>query len=89
MSNVMCSSTDTSLDQCHFAGWGVNQCTHSTDLHIECEGIAALFSNPLPFLCVCPTHTKKCSGLAAFTVTVNYIKSFFPLSQCIRKIKPR
>jgi len=38
MSNVMCSSMDTSLDQCPFAGWGVNQCNHSTDMHIECEG---------------------------------------------------
>jgi len=41
MSNVMCSSTDTSLDQCPFTGWGVNQCNHSIDMHIECEGITA------------------------------------------------
>jgi len=41
MSNVMCGVTDTSLDECPFAGWGVieSQCTHSRDIQLTCQGI--------------------------------------------------
>ena len=81
MSNVMCSSTDTSLDQCPFAGWGVNRCNHSTDVHIECEGIVAFSKVCVVCVCTSPhthTHTqRKCSGLVAYTL--KYINSsFFP-----------
>ena len=45
MSNVMCEVSDTSIDECSFAGWGVvpSQCTHSRDLQLTCQG-----SNLLP-----------------------------------------
>ena len=41
MSNVMCRTDDTSLDECPFAGWGVmpTQCTHSMDVQLACRGI--------------------------------------------------
>ena len=42
MSNVMCGTDDTSLDECPFAGWGAvpSQCTHSMDVQLACQGIS-------------------------------------------------
>ena len=38
---MTCTTDDTSLDECPFAGWGVipSHCTHSMDVQLTCRGI--------------------------------------------------
>jgi len=74
MSNVVCSSADTSFDRCPFAGWGVNQCDHSTDVHIQCEGIVAVCCVHLAYHCMCVRV------LALFIHTVWLLVLFFSFS---------
>ena len=38
MDNVQCSGSEQALDQCSFAGWGINNCGHAyNDAGIVCR----------------------------------------------------
>ncbi|KAF7218200.1 lysyl oxidase homolog 4 isoform X2 [Nothobranchius furzeri] len=37
LDNVRCKGTELSVAQCHFSGWGINDCTHAEDLGIICS----------------------------------------------------
>ncbi|MEQ2161715.1 hypothetical protein GOODEAATRI_012327 [Goodea atripinnis] len=37
LDNVRCRGSEASVAQCHFSGWGINDCTHGEDLGIICS----------------------------------------------------
>ncbi|KAK5602423.1 hypothetical protein CRENBAI_012514 [Crenichthys baileyi] len=37
LDNVRCRGSEASVAQCHFSGWGINDCTHAEDLGIICS----------------------------------------------------
>ncbi|XP_048257946.1 uncharacterized protein LOC124119031 [Haliotis rufescens] len=38
LSNVDCTGTETSLDDCSHSGWGTASCSHSSDVGVICSG---------------------------------------------------
>ncbi|XP_071111385.1 uncharacterized protein [Haliotis cracherodii] len=38
LSNVDCTGTETSLDECSHSGWGTASCSHSSDVGVICSG---------------------------------------------------
>ncbi|XP_048254488.1 uncharacterized protein LOC124148917 isoform X9 [Haliotis rufescens] len=41
LSNVDCTGTETSLDQCSHSGWGTaTSCSHSSDVGVVCRGVS-------------------------------------------------
>ncbi|XP_048257786.1 deleted in malignant brain tumors 1 protein-like [Haliotis rufescens] len=38
LSNVNCTGTETSLDECSHSGWGTASCSHSSDVGVVCSG---------------------------------------------------
>jgi hypothetical protein len=39
MDNVQCSGTELTLAECHFRGWGINNCGVSEDVALRCRGL--------------------------------------------------
>ncbi|XP_017291857.1 lysyl oxidase homolog 4 [Kryptolebias marmoratus] len=37
LDNVRCKGTELSIAECHFSGWGINDCTHAEDLGVICS----------------------------------------------------
>ena len=37
MDDVWCTKQDTILEQCDFAGWGINNCGHDEDAGVRCS----------------------------------------------------
>lgn len=43
MANVLCSSSESSLKNCAFSGWGLNNCDHTADAGVICRGKYKVF----------------------------------------------
>lgn len=67
MDNMYCRGNEQRLDQCNFNGWGHNNCDHSEDVHIECEGITDV----------------SASGATGGIRVVNKFKSFYSMQSTI------
>ena len=46
MDNLDCNGTESSLDQCPFPGWYVEDCSHGEDVGVDCFG--GMSSSPPP-----------------------------------------
>lgn len=36
MDNVQCSGSESRIENCRFAGWGITDCTHGEDVGVTC-----------------------------------------------------
>ena len=63
LDDVECKGTEDKLSNCKFKGWGIENCFHSEDVHIECQrpGISRCDSECLPPYFVNGTNCLPCS----------------------------
>ncbi len=45
MDNLKCTGNESSIFDCDYSGWGLNNCTHSKDAGVECSGKDSIWVN--------------------------------------------